>query len=134
MGCLMYWERRVAIRLVKSARFLPMASVHVACAVLLCGPGTYASAEDMRSVVVAGASVNDGKVVIDGVVVSPDVERYQSPTSGDEYLISRREGAVTVTSVQKAASAGKNNGLKIEARATNGRTVNAGRTIIVVDK
>jgi hypothetical protein len=131
----MYWERRVAIRVVKFARFVLAHGIraHVACAVLLWGIGAYAYAEDMRSVVVAGASVNNGKVVIDGVVVNPDVERYKSPATGEEYLISRRGGSVTVTSVQKAASAGKNNGLKIEARAANGRTVNAGRVVIVVD-
>lgn len=135
MVCLMYWERRAANRVIKFARFVVAHGIssHAVCAVFLWGIGAYTYAEDMRSVVVAGASVNNGKVVIDGVAVSPDVERYKSPATGEEYSISRQGGSVTVTSLQKSASA-KKNGLKIEARAANGRTVNAGRVVIVVDK
>ena len=100
----------------------------------LFGIGSYAStqAADTESATEAsGVSINNQKIVIDGINVPPGTEYFKSPATGDEYRISHRADSITVVLLGKRPSQAKRSITRIKAIASDGSSVNAGRVVIV---
>ena len=105
--------------------------IRLVCLVFFCGMNPGVHAEPARPATVVGVSINGGRVFIDGKEIPQGVECHESSITGEKYFIARHGRSVAVTSAGTNASDCKSGTRRIEAKAGNGSTVNAGHVVIV---